>query len=369
MNRRVRFMCLVVPFTLSIWISSMAYSPSWTNGNGEGRLEGGVHDVKLSDAQEIVDAINRRRLLTFQTEKDYSSSIISGAYVKDVTMDTWPSPPYQSLRNAIEADVLHPPIKIMGGTPPSPTNMQWLWPVSDGDEDKIIIGGSVSPDAEEVSLRDKLNGTNQWTDAVTDQPTPIRAIHWNELRQATEWIRRGRMELPLYMSVGLFSPAPDTPWTGGGIANDGADELRAVADILSRILPAEPRGLTGVTVRSSSFIELTAEDDCTAKIYHCLRAIDFVDDEPTWNDYAPIAGKSWGTAGGLGGGDATLIGSITLLAGQPNTLSSSGLTSALQNIVNGAEQNFIVTRVDTGPFGIAIEGRAVIDFDLHSPPN
>ena len=347
----------------------MAYSPNWTNGNELGRLVSSEDTVCLSDAQELVTAINRRRLLTFQTEKDYSSSIISGAYVKDVTMDTWPSPPYQSLRNAIEADVLHPPIKIMGGTPPSPTNMQWLWPVSDGDEDKIIIGGSVSPDAEEVSLRDKLNGTNQWTDPVVAQPTAIRAVHWNELRQAIEWIRRGRMELPLYSSVGLFSPAPDTPWTGGGIANNGTDELRAVCDILSRLDTAEPRGLTGVTVLSSSFLEITAEDDCTANVYHCLRAIDFVDDEPTWNQYAPIAGRSWGTPGGLGGGDATLIGSISLQAGQPNTLSSGGLTSALQNIVNGAEQNFIVTRTDTGNFGIAIEGRTVIDFDLHTPPN
>ena len=246
--------------------------------------------------------------------------------------------------------------------------MDWLWPVADADEDKILVARNAGPG--QVSLLNKLNGTEDWSDpALTAGQDPIRATHFNELRQALEWVRRGRWELPIYLSAGIFSSLPDTPWIGGSIANNGMDELRSIGFVRMRTADTPPLGLTDATVRSSTILELTTDVSCQVEVYHCLRPIDFTDDAPTWNEYDPSASAAWSAPGGTGAGDATYIGTLTLTAGTAGALSGAALVAAVQDMIDGAEQNFLVRRSDTGYETIAVSGRLIVEFELDGPPN
>ena len=181
--------------------------------------------------------------------------------------------------------------------------------------------------------------------------------------------------MPLYFIAGILSILPDTPWLGEGIANNGTDELRNIGYAILRTNHSPPRGLLNVEVRPSSYLELEADRDSTVEVYHCLRAIDFVghypaSTPPTWNAYnGGTEGGPWQIPGGLGVDDTTYIGSLSLTAEQPQTLSSAALRSALQNMVDGAELNFLIRRADTGPPTIIVRGAVTIEFDLDSPPN
>jgi hypothetical protein len=228
---------------------------------------------------------------------------------------------------------------------------------------------SGSPDSEQVNLFAKLNATSNWTDSNLAADDSVRAVHCNELRQSIERLRWGRWELPIYFSAGIFSMLPDTPWLGEYIANNGADELRALGFSILRNGSNPILGLANATVRASSELELTADTNCQVEVYHCLRNVDFVSDTPTWNDYDPSGSEAWATAGGLGSGDATSIGSMTLTADTAGMLSNSALQSALQNMIDGSEQNWLVRRSDTGSETINITGKFLVEFDLDSPPN
>lgn len=347
----------------------MSYSPTWTNANAQGRLEPGVHSIKLSDAEELVAAINRRRILTYQFDQDYSEQVQSEAYVRRTLINGAPSPP-NDFRDALAADILDPPTGGFGGSPPTPASMEWLWPETGADENKVIVSGASEVGEGQVGLFQKLNGTSNWTDStLTAGQTAIRAVHFNELRQSVEWISRGRWELPIYLTAGIFSPLPDTPWIGELIANNGTQELRSIGNAVVRSNESPPRGLQNATVRSSSYLELTADTDCTAEVYRCLRDIDLANDAPSWNEYAPIASAAWATPGGTGSGDATLIGSINLTAYETGSLSNAALTTTLQAILDGAEPYFLVRRSDTGSATISITGSVTIEFDLDTPPN
>jgi len=346
----------------------MTYTPSWTNGNAQGRVEAGQHFICLSGALELTGAINRRRLLTYQTEHDFSSDVSAGKHVRQSTLDAASAPPFDNLRCSFDDKILSPPTGTLGGTPPTPGAMDWLWPIAGGDENKIIVSGS--PGEGEVALFQKLNGTSDWTDpTITAGATAVRSVHFNELRQVAEWVRRGRWQLPVYFAGGLFSSLPDTPWITDAIANNGTNELRAVGYAIIRTNETPDRGLVNVSVRPSSYFEITADVDCSVEIYRCLRSIDFVSDPPTWNEYDPSASAAWATPGGTGSGDAALIGSLDLAADSPGQLSGSAMASALQAMVDGEEQNFLIRRSDTGPQTVSIEAELVVEFDLESPPN
>ena len=315
------------------------------------------HTVSLSDAQELAAAINRRRLIAYQFEQDFSSHIYSGAPVRASTVATESAPPFDAFRSSLTS-VLNPPTGTLGGSPPTPTDMCWLWPEAGADENTIITPGF---------LFYKLNGTSSWTDpTLAPHQTRIRAVHFNELRQATEWIRRGRWEMPIYFAAGILSLLPNTPWLTTAIANNGSDELRALGYAVVRSVENPPRGPVNVTARSSSKLEITADTDCSVGVYHCLRPVDFVENLPTWNSYGS---GSWSSPGGLGSGDSTYIGSIGLTAYIPGSLSGSALAGALTAMATGAAENFLVRRSDTDTDTIVISGQLTIEFDLNSPPN
>ena len=244
----------------------MSYNPSWSNGNAVGRLEAGMHYVQLADARDMAQAIDRRRLLTYQLPQDYSSEIYAGAYARAATLQSTMTL-FHHFRHSVSHDLLEPPTGAMGGSPASPGPMQWLWPLNDSDENKTIVRGVVGDG--DVNLFQKLNGGDGWTDALSSD-VAIRAVHWNELRQSLEWLRRGRWQLPLYFATGLLSLLEDTPWIGDTLANNGVDELRSLSmAILSDTAGSPPhtRGLDNVAVRNSSRLVLTADTDCTVEVY------------------------------------------------------------------------------------------------------
>jgi hypothetical protein len=128
-------------------------------------------------------------------------------------------------------------------------------------------------------------------------------------------------------------------------------------------------GLANVTVRSSSYLEITADQTCLAQVSQCLRPIDFINDFPSWNRYLPRAGLGWGAPGGEGADDSTPMGAMSLSQGVPARLSGADLASALQSMVDGAQQNILVRRTDSGPQTVNISGQLVIEFDLADTPN
>lgn len=347
----------------------MSYTANWVNSDAQGHVTAGVHNVKLSDAEELIDAINRRRLLTYRGEQDFSTEIDSGQWIDKSPVSSSSAPPFDNLRSNISSSILSASPGSLGGSPASPTAMDWLWPLSGSDEDKVIV--NFMPDTGEVSLFQKLNSTSNWTDpTLTAGASSIRAVHFNEMRQSIEWIRRGRWEMPIYFTGGLFSLIPDTSWFGELISHTNALEIRTVGFANLRTSHTPVRGLVGVTIRASSYMELTVDMDCTVEAYRCLRDIDFADDSPTWDEFAPDGGQGWATAGGIGTDDSVYIGSVNLLANTSGTISTAALQTSLQAMVDGSPQNFLLRRGDAEQNGpIVITGNLVVEFDLDSPPN
>ncbi len=346
----------------------MPYDPTWNNANAAGTVEPGVHAIRLSDATELAAAVNRRRLLTYQPEHEFSSHIAAGAFVRAGTFDSAEAPPFENLRAALDDGVLAAPTGQLGGTPPTPGEMVWLWPEADADEGKTIVAGPA--DAGEVSLFEKLNGGSDWTDAtLIGGATPIRAVHLNELRQVVRWLRRGRWTLPVYFAAGIFSVMPDTPWLGEAIANNGTDELRSLGFALLSTDETPARGIAAAAVLPGTRLELLADVACTVEVGRCLRELDFVNDPPTWNEHDPSASASWDAPGASGSGDVESIGSVVLSANGPGSLSGAALRSAVQAMVDGAPPNLLAARQDTGSETIAITGELVVEFELNTPPN
>ena len=283
----------------------MTYTATWTNSNAQGRLDAGVHFVRDDDPAELADAVNRRRRLVYLLGQDFSSQIGAGQGVRAATVATQTPPPFRNLRDNITGKILSPATGGLGGTPSTPQAMDWLWPIGGGDENKVLVASD--PDTGQVGLMQKLNGTQDWADpTLTGGQTFVRAIHFNELRQAIEWITRGRWRLPVYLAGGIWSYLPNTPWIGDSIANSGTDDLRSVGFVAARTADTPALGLTGLTVRSATGLDVTADTDCQVAVYRCLREVDFAADPPTWNEYDPSASAAWGTPGGTGSGDCLL---------------------------------------------------------------
>lgn len=327
----------------------MSDPPTWTNADTAGRIVPPEHHVRAIDPTELVAALNRRRRLGFLAERGWSFS--PGEPVRAAGID--------DLREDVIAWALTPPPDPIDGDPPTPTEMCWLWPESDEDEGRILRGADT--ERGEVSLYRKLNGTTGWTDpGPVPAQTFVRAVHVNELRQAFEWIRRGRWRMPVYLPAGIFSLMPDTPWSSSTVANTGTDELRVVGLAVLRTDEVPPKGLVDVSVRASSSVALTADVACTLELYHCEAAVDFEGEQPTWN-------SPWSSPGALS--DSTRIGSCAAVPGAPGTVTGGDLQSALQAMIDGAEQNFLVRRADTGWESVTVSAELIVEFDLNTPPS
>jgi hypothetical protein len=90
---------------------------------------------------------------------------------------------------------------------------------------------------------------------------------------------------------------------------------------------------------------------------------------PTWNAYDPAGGRYWATPGGIGSGDSVLIGTVSCPANGTGVLTGANLATALQAMVDGAEQNFLFRRGEEQNGSIVLTHDLVVEFDLVSPPN
>ena len=343
----------------------MAYSATWQNSNDQGRLDAGSHVICLSDPQELAERINRRRLLIYKQTQDFCSDIYTGAHIRQATLAAATAPPFDSFRLNISAGVLSPAAGGLGGSPATPAAMDWLWPVNDGDEGKVLVAGDAGIGEGEIGLFQRLNGTTHWTDpTLTGGGDYVRAVHMNELRQAIEWISRGRWRLPIYFSAGIFSAMPDTPWLDQAVANNGSVDLRSLGYAVITPAGTPVTGLLDVEIRAGSTLTITADRNCTIEARHCLRPLLWQSSPPTWNKYVPSANQAWATPGATGAGDSVLIGSVALTANEAGSISGSPLTSALQAIVDGAEPAFLLRRSDTGPLTVNVSGEVTIELDL-----
>lgn len=342
----------------------MSYNATWTDGP---RLAPAGPFVRDDHFLELAAAINRRKALAYQGPYDYSGLVGPQKPVRTTPLAAGMAPPVTNLRGALLSDVLLPPPGLLGGAPSSPTSMQWLWPVADADENKVIVPAQAG--SGEVNLLTKALGYSTWRDSVTAGRSGIAAPDINELRACLERITRGRWRMPLYMSAGMLSSMPDTGWPGGYIANVGPAELHGVGFACLRSPTAPQLGPSGVSVRPSSSLAITADVACQVQVYRCLRPIDYGDNLPSWNCYDPTGGHAWTTPGGTGSGDAVLIGSVTCPAGGVGTLTGASLAAALQAMTDGAEPNFLFRRNDVAAGTVYLEQDLTVEFDLLSPPN
>ncbi len=346
----------------------MTYAPTWTQQNPAGLLVAGQHRTALADFAELADAINRRRRLVYQAGQDYTSQLAGGERIGTGPIATGSAPPFDAMRGAVTSELLNAATGVLGGSPPTPAAMDWLCPMPGANEGKRLVTGLAG--AGEVSLFALLNGGGDWTDpTLTSGDSPIRAMHVNELRETVTLLSRGRWRLPVYLSAGLISNLPDTPWIGGAVGNTGSASLHTVGFAVPVTDDPAPRGLVNVTARSSSAIRLTVDVDCSVAVYRCHRAIDFTGDPPTWNRYDPSAPAQWALAGGTGAADATLVGTLALTAYTPGELTGSAVADAAQGVIDGAEPNWLIRRTDTGPETVGVSAELVVEFDLDSPPN
>lgn len=53
----------------------------------------------------------------------------------------------------------------------------------------------------------------------------------------------------------------------------------------------------------------------------------------------------------------------------PGTLSGEAVRAAFQDILDGADQFFLLRRADTGALTVFVSGKVVVEFDLSTPPN
>lgn len=335
----------------------MSYTANWTDGS---RLQAAVNAVRDDHFIELGDAVNRRKMLAYQGATNFAGSVVAQQLIHTVPLTT--------IRAALLNDVLLPPAGVLGGQPSSPTSMQWLWPVADGDENQVIVPAGAGTG--QVNLLIKTLGSSTWTDGiVTSARTPIRAPHVNELRACLERVTRGRWRMPLYMSAGMLSTTPDTGWPGGYISNVGPAELRGLAFGCLRFPDAPQPGLGGVSVRASSSLAIYADIACQVQVYRCLQPVDYYNNLPSWNCYDPAGGRAWATPGGTGSGDAVFIGTVACPANGTGTLTGANLATALQAMVDGAEQSFLFRRYDVAAGTVYLEQDIIVEFDLDSPPN
>ena len=135
----------------------------WQNGTGDPKRVGGDDWAKDEDFVEIVEQINRRRLLEYRA----ADAALDDPFDPALWMR---APSVSALRYEFTGNnLVHPPVGGLGGQPPTPSYMRWLWPEADADEDKPITLASPPPEGE-VNFFAKMNGTGSWTDAIAAGP-------------------------------------------------------------------------------------------------------------------------------------------------------------------------------------------------------
>jgi len=360
------------------------YDPNWSNANASGRVDA-TNFIRRVDLDEIAAAINRRLLLVLQSPFHYAPLLDARPYVSqyvidDVRVGGHPPDYLNNFREAIDFDVL---LAMPGGDiayyPNNPIAMDWLWPLADGDENKTIVQWTGSPSATEVGLFNRLNGVYGWTDPTIDAgyvTQHARAVHLNELRQALEWLRRGRWVLPCYGWWGLVNTMPDQAWFAWQVGNNGSDDIRTMFGPRLHIDSGDGllRGLHGVKPISAS-MTMTFSQSCTLEFRQILRPIlHGYAGQSSWDFYNNATKSPWAAGGATGPGDSQVfVNSISATANVPLTIDITNTTGWLtmwQSMLDGdTPPYFLARRLDTGATMVNISNVTItLDFELNSPP-
>ena len=355
------------------------YNPAWTNADSNGRVDSTCYHGR-GDLDEIAAAINRRRLLVIQEPWDYDALLDVRPYVSQYVIDdSTESPAADNALNfrqaVIDRILLAAPGRDTYYVPSNPSSLAWLWPLADADENKTVVTWLGSPSPTQVGLFNRLNGSPGWTDpaivANATHTSPARAVHINELRQALEWLRRGRWVLPMYWNVGLFTGMPNVPWFGSLLTYDGTSEARALGVVRPHI---GPRGLHGVRAIAAS-VSITFSAACVVEMRQVLRSISFDDDWPTWNHYRGDSGLPWSQPGGCGAGDSEVVfGPAPVSAGVPLVIDGanggSGWLPTWQSVLDQDSSPFFLLRRLDAAAGLVdiLSASLTLTFELDSPP-
>lgn len=332
----------------------MSYDPNWENPSSGQRVVARQNNVMLCDVREFAPAINRRRLLMYLSQGGYYGRSAAGEFIRVDPLVACSPNGDSGIRDGI-ASLIDLQSGMSGVTPSAEWAYNWLWPVADSDENKII---GYQDDGQFVNIFARLNDGTGLTDSGAGVGSYIRAAHVNEMRQMIEWLRRGRMLSKIHLPIGIVSMYPDEPWVGGLLGNTGDDELLTIgyANLCDAADPAH--GLANVNCLASSRITITAEYNCTVEAYHYTRPIDMSQYDHTWNS--------------LGGGlcDAVLLGSATLQAGVAGNVSGQAVSNALNAIASGGgPAYFLLRRSDPSYETMYVQATVTAEFDLNSPPN
>ena len=131
---------------------------------------------------------------------------------------------------------------------------------------------------------------------------------------------------------------------------------------ISTQLSGAAGGLTQVTatgLATGDFIFAATDDD------DVIERWEIGQDGTAWKDLLSPVNTGYGTFGLVLTNDVL----YAMTANVTGQLSNAALTTAVQAMIDGAEQNFLVRRSDTGYETIGISGELIVEFDLDTPPN
>ena len=327
----------------------MSYQFSWTKQNAQGEVEPASDYISKQEIIEIAEALNRRRKLAFiEPLTPYDTPKIAG---------------YNLSRLETQLSTIVG-IATFTGTPldEKPFKRSWLNPTPGTDYNKEI---TLVPKADSVIIYNLINGTGNFSRHNNNEKF-ARATHINELRKAVKILSKGCWQSTLGFLTGISSAEPNSQFYYPAIHKSDSMEVRSIAR--TPIKSGNDLGLKNVTVTDESSIMLTADCDCQIAIYHCLRPADLTSNQATWTSYNSQTNSNWSQPGGLGAGDAELIGTLNLQAYQAGTLSGAAVKNTLQKMVDGAPANFIAARTDTGNEFISLSGCVNTVWEINTPP-
>lgn len=312
----------------------------WTNGSG-GRVNG-TNWVRALDFVEIANRFNRLRALEFLGP----DNTLAAPFVADTGI-AW-TPGIYELRNA------YPGIIIGPDASPACNYMRFL------TDSGSPISPSTSPAGGETSFFSLLNGGTGWTDGG-GADSWIAAVDLNELRKGMELLTHGLWKFPVYLDGGLFSGQPDMPWFGGMVVyNATSGELRTVGFVEFSLDGTPMMGLTNVQVRSTSKIWVTGDAAGSIEVGRVTLPLTVNGGvSRTW-------GRTWNSPWTASGGDYASIGTMSLTAGTPVSITGGAVASALQAMIDGGPtlQNILIRKTNSDYTQVNVTASVDVEFDL-----
>jgi hypothetical protein len=165
----------------------------------------------------------------------------------------------------------------------------------------------------------------------------------------------------VYLDGGLFSGQPDMPWFGGMVVyNATSGELRTVGFVEFSLDGTPMMGLTNVQVRSTSKIWVTGDAAGSIEVGRVTLPLTVNGGvSRTW-------GRTWNSPWTASGGDYASIGTMSLTAGTPVSITGGAVASALQAMIDGGPtlQNILIRKTNSDYTQVNVTASVDVEFDL-----